>query len=294
MKTIVITGASSGIGLDAARLLIAQGWTVFGSVRNETDGQKNVEKFGNNFISLIFDVSDGAAIAKAAQQVKNWLRQNNLSKLDALINNAGIAVNGPLQHLPIDELAQQFDINVVGVMRVTQAFLPLLGAKKVPNQTPHATIINISSVSAFVTQPFLGPYSASKAALEKLSDALRRELRVVGVKVVLVEPGPIRTDIWTKARDNANPYAGTDYEPYMRQVAQIVDATEASALPVADVSTLISKILNTQNPRARYMIAPKKWIIKLLTWLPDSWVDGVFKKQFAKLEKGETSSMRGI
>ncbi|MFM2269204.1 MAG: hypothetical protein RL757_2645 [Bacteroidota bacterium] len=292
MKTIVITGVSTGIGFDAARFLIEKGWTVFGSVRNQADAQKTADILGGSFVPLIFDVTDNLAIENAASQVEKWLKQNNIPHLDALLNNAGIAVNGPLQHLPIDDLAKQFDINVVGVIRVTQAFSNLLGAKK---GNPHvATIINISSVSAFVTQPFLGPYSASKAALEKLSDALRREMKVVGTKVVLVEPGPIRTPIWTKARETANPYAGSDYEPYMKQVGEIVNATEASALPVVQVSELIYKILNTENPKARYMIAPKSWIIKMITRLPDSWVDGLFKKQFAKLERGEGATMRGI
>ncbi len=292
MKTIVITGVSTGIGFDAARFLIEKGWTVFGSVRNQADAQKTADILGGSFVPLVFDVTDDFAIQNAAVQVEKWLRQNNIPHLDALLNNAGIAVNGPLQQLPIADLAKQFDINVVGVIRVTQAFANLLGAKK---GNPHvATIINVSSVSAFVTQPFLGPYSASKAALEKLSDALRREMKVVGTKVVLVEPGPIRTPIWSKARETANPYSGSDYEPYMKQVGDIVTATEASALPVAQVSELIFKILNTKNPKARYMIAPKSWIIKIITWLPDSWVDGLFKRQFAKLESGEGATMRGI
>jgi NAD(P)-dependent dehydrogenase (short-subunit alcohol dehydrogenase family) len=289
MPYALVTGASSGIGLDAARFLIQKGFHVFASVRNAADAATLSERLGANCQPLIFDVTDGTAIAKAAETVSNIVGENGLQ---LLINNAGVAVNGPIQHLSIERLQMQFEVNVIGVIRVTQAFLPLLGASY--TATHKGQIINISSVSALVTQPFLGPYCASKAALERLTDALRREVSIYGIKVVIVEPGPIRTEIWEKARQGADTinYNHTDYEPMLRRVKDVVTATEASALPVAQVSELIWKIYNTARPQTRYIIAPNRGALTLAMLLPHTWLDKVFAKQFERMKAGKTVKLR--
>ncbi len=287
MKVALITGVSSGIGFAAAQFLIEQGWKVYGSVRGQQDADRLRLTLGNHFEPLIFDVTDDTAIKNAAQRLTT-----EGVKLDALVNNAGIAVNGPLIHLDISELYKQFNVNVLGVMRVTQAFAKHLGAYQ---GSHHAgVIVNISSVSAFITQPLLGPYSASKAALEKLSDALRNELSFYGIRVGVVEPGPIKTPIWEKAKAEVNYYEGTDYEPLMRQVHKVVDAAEKNALPAVEVAKLIFDIIENRKPKARYMIAPQQFLVKLVAKLPDSWKDAIFKRQFSKLKAGKGANLRGI
>lgn len=287
MKIGLVTGASSGIGFATTQFLIQQGWKVYGSVRGQKDADRLRTALGNNFEPLIFDVTDDTAIQKAAQRLAT-----EGVKLHALVNNAGIAVNGPLLHLDITELHKQFDVNVLGVIRVTQAFAKHLGAYQGSNHA--GVIVNISSVSAFITQPLLGPYSASKAALEKLSDALRNELSLYDIRVGVVEPGPIKTPIWEKAKTGVNYHEGTDYEPLMRQIHQVVDAAEKEALPAEDVAKLVFDIIENRKPKARYMIAPKQFLVKLVAKLPDSWKDAIFKRQFAKMRAGKGTNLRGI
>ena len=186
MQYIIVTGASTGIGRAVAEHFLKKGAYVFGSVRKETDAELLKSTLGDHFEPLIFDVRDNEAIKKAAEIVKNRVGTEGVS---LLVNNAGIAVSGPLQHLDIEDYQTQFDINVFGVQRVTQAFLPLLGASFTTKIKQKGMIINISSISSMVTTPFLGAYSASKIALEYWSDALRRELSIYGIRVVNISAG---------------------------------------------------------------------------------------------------------
>ncbi|MEM7030882.1 MAG: SDR family NAD(P)-dependent oxidoreductase [Chloroflexota bacterium] len=164
MKSVVITGVSTGIGRYAAEYLIKQGFQVFGSIRNSSDGEALQAQFGERFIPLLFDVTDEVAIKQAALTVTDYLAGATLS---GLVNNAGIAIPGPLMHLPMSELRHQFEVNVFGLMAVTQAFLPCLGAKLPQVEIP-GRIVNISSVAGKMTFPFLGSYASSKHALESL------------------------------------------------------------------------------------------------------------------------------
>ena len=196
MKNILVTGASTGIGYYTVKLFLEKGYFVLGSVRKKEDADRLKNDFGNNFHPLIFDVSDQFGINQALEEADKILANNGLA---CLVNNAGIVVSGPLQHLSVEELHRQFDVNVYGVLRVTQAFLPYLGAQ-VPAKYPPGKIVNISSVSGFVTAPFLGAYAMSKYALESMSDAFRRELSIYGIDVVIIEPGAVSTEIWDKAK----------------------------------------------------------------------------------------------
>src|SRR5215468_7083282 len=172
MKSIVITGTSTGIGFDASRALVALGYRVYGSVRTSADAERVRAALGEAFVPLLFDVTDGVGIAAAVEQVRPALGRENLA---ALVNNAGIAPTGPLAHQPFDEIRRIFEVNVFGLLAVTRAFLPLLGAR---HDAPHprGRIVNISSLAGRLVFPLAGAYAASKHAVEALSDALRREL----------------------------------------------------------------------------------------------------------------------
>ncbi|MBA4210573.1 MAG: oxidoreductase, partial [Parvibaculum sp.] len=197
MKSVVVTGVSTGIGNAAARVLAKKGFRVFGSVRKEADAAALKKDLGESFVPLVFDVTDEAGVARAAAEVRAALGGE---KLAGLVNNAGIAVSGPLIDLDPDEFRKQMEVNVTGPFLVTQAFAPLLGTDRALKGEP-GRIVNISSVAGIRAMPFLGPYAASKFALEGFSEALRRELMMFGIDVVVIGPGPVKTAIWDKAEE---------------------------------------------------------------------------------------------
>jgi short-subunit dehydrogenase len=270
MKSVVITGVSSGIGLDATRELIEHDFYVFGSVRTIKDAEKLSQKFGDKFRPLIFDICEKTAIASAAIAVREHLGNNLLT---GLINNAGIAVAGPLLHLPPGELQKQFDVNVHGFMNVTREFLPLLGAGKDSDQQP-GRIINISSVSGTISYPFIGPYAASKHALESLSESLRRELMLYGIDVILIAPGTTDSMMWEKAKDTPE-YKDTDYKDILLRLRDgILKSERSDSLPVEKVSRVIHRALTASKPQTRYVILKHKlmgWYLPRL--LPARWFD---------------------
>ncbi len=279
MKTILITGVSTGIGYDVAKTLVQRGYHVFGSVRQAADADRVKAALGAAFTPLLFDVTDTQAIATAVTQVQTAVGKNGLT---ALINNAGIAEPGPLLHMPLADFSKHLHINVSGVLAVTQAFLPLLGANKQAAQPPHAPgrIINISSVSGRIAYPFLGAYAASKHALEAMSDSLRRELLLYGIDVILVEPGTVKTPIIGKFANQVNQYLQTDYGPMLASLAATVAQREASALPVEKVTAVIIKALESKRPKTRYPVPRKKltgWLLP--RWLPDRWLDRLIARQ---------------
>jgi len=276
VEYILITGVSTGIGYSATKNLIDAGYIIFGSVRKQEDADRLLSDFGDKFIPLIFDVTDEDAIGKAVKIVKSKL---NGKLLAALINNSGIALGGPLQHLPTDIFRKQFEVNLFGVVSVTRSFLPLLGAYR--GSKEKGKIVMISSVSGKRSYPFVSPYTASKHALEALSDSLRREMMLYGIDVVIIEPGPIKTPIWDKAPSvKENPFLGTDYEPALRKFyGQMVTKGKMEGLHVDKVGKLISKVIQIKNPKTRYVITGRKWLDYILPGiLPDRWMDKLFAK----------------
>ncbi len=271
MGNFVITGVSTGIGYETTRQLLARGHRVFGSVRKEADARALREKLGPAFVPLHFDLTDEAAIEAAARQVA---RQVGKEGLAGLVNNAGIAVAGPLAWLPTAELERQLDVNLLGVHRVTRAMLPLLGARK---DAPHppGKVLFISSVSGLFASPFLGPYCISKHALEAMADSWRRELMIYDIPVVCIEPGSVQTPIWDKARRSVPTCEGTDWEVFMRSAARQIARSEAIGLPVEKVAALIVRVLHKRRPRARYLIASNAATFRLLSRLPAQWVDAL-------------------
>ncbi|MES2258988.1 MAG: SDR family NAD(P)-dependent oxidoreductase [Pseudomonadota bacterium] len=249
-KAVVITGVSSGIGYATAQVLIERGYRVFGSVRKPADGERVQRELGPSFTPLYFDVGDAAALPAAVAIVQAAVGENGLA---GLVNNAGVAPSGPLMHTRIDDVRRAFEVNVFGLLAVTQAFLPLLGARA---NCPHAPgrIVNLSSISGGVAFPLITLYAMTKHAVEALSDGLRRELSIYGISVSAIEPGSIKTPIWDKSpHEQADGrYAATDYAAAMAAMPAFVANEMKTAKPIGVVTDAICHALDADRPKARY------------------------------------------
>ena len=230
VKNIVITGVSSGIGRASLDLLHEKGYHIFGSVRNQADADKLSKIYPDRFTPLVFDVQNHDEVVRASKVVFE-----HCETLAGLINNAGIAIPGPLEHLSEKQFEKQLDVNLKSIRRITNLFLPLLGAKLNASKPP-GRIINISSVSGLFNSPYNGAYSISKHALESMTDIYRRELRRYGIKVIAIEPGPIKTEIWKKNLNKMDEFKDSDYYEVLQKADKIIEKTEHSALPVENVS----------------------------------------------------------
>lgn len=250
-RAVVVTGASTGIGLAIARRLLQHGYAVFGSVRAESDAERLRSQLGGAFMPLQFDVTDADAVRRAAEHVSDYLQGDRLA---GLVNNAGIAKPGPLLHLPLSELRQQFEVNVTGVVSVTQAFAPLLGATAAQNrqQGPAGRVINISSVSGRIAYPFMGAYAASKFALEAISDALRCELLIYGIDVVVIQPGAVQSEIWHKEPAYTGAIMESDYGPALARYRRFVQRNALASMPADVIASLVQHALEARRPRVRY------------------------------------------
>src|SRR5882672_7517310 len=195
MQSVVIAGASTGIGWATAKLLLDRGLRVFGSVRRQADADRLKATFGTNFTPLQFDVTDETAILAAAQEVRAALGGGTLA---GLVNNAGIGFTGPVLELSAGEFRRQMEVNLIGPIMATQAFAPLLGSDR-SLTGPKGRIVMINSVSGKKGFPFISAYTASKHAIEGLSESLRREMMLFGIDVIIVGPGVVKTQIWSKA-----------------------------------------------------------------------------------------------
>ena len=283
MKKIVITGVSTGIGYSSAKILTESGYFVYGSVRNQNDADKLNRELGDNFKALIFDVTNLESIQNSVEIVKSNLKTNEC--LSGLINNAGIALGGPITLIDTEIFRKQFDVNFFGLIDVTKAFLPLLGASK---KSPYkGKIINISSVSGLRANPFVGPYSASKFALEAFSDSLRRELLIYGIDVILIEPGPIKTAIWDKAPDpENNEFLNTDYEIALKKFYTLFIEMGKKGLNPDIIGNRIKSILQNPNPAVRHIITPRRFLNYTLEMLlPTRWYDKLVGKGLGLIHK---------
>ena len=276
MKSVVVTGVSTGIGWGTTKVLTEAGFHVFGSVRKEADAQRLKQEFGERFTPLLFDVTDAEAVKRGADQVRTALKGE---KLFGLVNNAGIAVSGPLLELPVDDFRTQLEVNVTGPLIVTQAFAPLLGADATLKGTP-GRIVNISSVGGKQAAPFLGPYAASKFAIEGFSESLRRELMLFGIDVIIVGPGAVRTAIWDKAEEiDVRPYEKSPYYPSLTKFREFFLASGRQGFPPETLGRAILKALTVKNPKVRYAVVPKRlqnWTIPQL--LPKRLTDRIIGK----------------
>lgn len=252
-QAVVVTGTSTGIGQKCALHLNRLGFIVFAGVRRRADGEKLVSQAQapTNLIPLIIDVTDSTLIAAAGQQVAAEI---GTARLAGLVNNAGVAVGGPLEYLPLVELRRQLQINVLGQVAVTQVFLPLL-------RQARGRIINISSISGRVAMPFFGPYAASKFALEALTDALRLEVQPWGIEVISIQPGAIATPIWQKSLHKANELtdglsgqANDLYGERLAKLEQTVRQTAQRGISAEVVAQVVAQALTSPRPKTRYLV----------------------------------------
>src|SRR5215213_5776193 len=273
MQSVVMTGVSTGIGWGITKVLIEQGFRVFGSVRKFQDAELLSREFGEGFVPLFFDVTDEMAVQGAARQVRGQL---NGETLCGLVNNAGIAVPAPLIHQSTDDFRHQLEVNLVSVLIVTKAFLPLLGSDRSLRGKP-GRIVNISSVGGKIGAPFLGAYSSSKHGLEGFSESLRRELMVYGIDVIIVAPGSVATPIWDKAETiDLAPYAHTPYADAVKKFRHHALTAGRKGYPPERVGSVVWKALTTSFSRTRYAVVPQRllnWTIPLS--LPRRLVDKI-------------------
>jgi len=253
MKSVVVTGSSTGIGWGCAKVLVQKGFRVFGSVRKQADADRLTKEFGENFVPLLFDVTDAAAVKRGAEKVSEALGNETLA---GLVNNAGIAVAGPLLYLDVDEFRQQIEVNLTAQLIVTQAFTPLLGADP-SRHGDKGRIVNITSVGGRNANPFMGPYNASKFAFEGFSESLRRELMIFGIDVIVVAPGAVATPIWDKADQiDTTRYDNTVYGPAMATIKKYMLDLGRKGLPPEKIGDVVWKALTIKNPLVHYTVAP--------------------------------------
>ncbi|MBX2859890.1 MAG: SDR family oxidoreductase [Vampirovibrio sp.] len=272
-KNILITGAASGIGLSAAVTLANEGLHVFAGVRKTEDLSADALSHGN-ITPIFLDVTDTESIQTTVNTVNQQL--GNVG-LDGLINNAGIVVAGPLEWVPLSRLKTQLDVNVIGLVAVTQACLPMLRLAK-------GRIINIGSISGESASPFIGPYTASKHALEAISDALRLELDAWGIRVSLIQPGSIDTPLWDKSLKDAEqdakqlvPEIYSLYQAQMETVRQSALKAKNRGIPPQEVTEQIVHSLLSPRPKSRYVVGNDARFSKLLNLLPTGIKDTLIK-----------------
>jgi NAD(P)-dependent dehydrogenase (short-subunit alcohol dehydrogenase family) len=269
----VVTGASSGIGHATARALAARGFHVLAGVRRDEDAEGIAEE---GIEPIIVDITDPAQVTALAERAGGDPQDR---RLGALVNNAGIAVTAPVETIPVEEWRRQFEVNFFGHVAVTQALLPALLAAR-------GRIVNVSSIGGRVASPTFGAYAGSKFALEAMSDALRREVGRLGVRVIVVEPGTVATPIWGKGMATAQELlAGMPDEQKVRYRDVIAAAIkqaqtlERNGIDPADAARVIADAIEAPKPRTRYLIGRDAKIMGRLAWLlPDRVLDRAIAK----------------
>lgn len=272
---VLVTGASTGIGFAIAQMLVREGYTVFAGVRSSADFQR-LQSIHERMRPLLLDVRNEEQIAAAVHEI-----ERSSVPLAAVVNNAGIAVAGPLEYLPLEDVRRQFDVNVFGALAVTQAALPLL-------RKTRGRIIFMSSISGQIAPPFVGPYAASKFALEALADSLRIELAPFGMRVVVIQPGNVRTPIWAKGRSEKDALlermpaiAGTHYANVAGDLVRITEREERTGIAAETVAQTVLQALQARRPRARYAVGnPPGWQRRIAALLPEHVRDKLIARAF--------------
>jgi NAD(P)-dependent dehydrogenase (short-subunit alcohol dehydrogenase family) len=258
---VVVTGAAGGLGLATSRQLVERGFCVFGSLLEHEDSEP-LEALG--VIPVRLDVTQPASLHDARERILTLLGDRPLA---GLVNNAGIADGGPIELLDLDVMRHVFEVNVVGLVAVTQAFLPRLRQSR-------GRIINISSVSGRLAVPFLGPYCGSKFAVEAISDCLRRELYPFGVEVVVIEPAIVRTPIWDKAlQHDFDRYRGSPYESVIGKALRRLRKGRDRGLDPSEVARVIADALTMARPPIRIPVLRNRRGFLLALWMSDRFLD---------------------
>jgi NAD(P)-dependent dehydrogenase (short-subunit alcohol dehydrogenase family) len=264
---IVVTGASTGIGRATALLLDGQGYRVFAGVRKEADARELAKDGSDRLTPVTIDVTDAGHIESARQQVADAVGEAGLA---GLVNNAGVGGGGPIEFMPLDELRDTLEVNLIGQVAVTQAFIPLIRSAK-------GTIVFIASIGGRVASPFMSPYNTSKFAIEALGESLRHELRPWKIEVVVVEPGSIDTEIWTKGKDQIRERvegmpedARRLYGPQISRFGEVLQETASRGISPEKVADAVHKAIASENPKHRYLVGTDAKIgARLKGTLPD-------------------------
>jgi NAD(P)-dependent dehydrogenase (short-subunit alcohol dehydrogenase family) len=274
---IVVTGASTGIGRATAIELDRIGYRVFAGVRKDSDAESIRGEGSDRLEPLKIDVADEASVAAAAKSVEGKIGDPGLA---GLVNNAGIVVAGPLEGLPLDGLRRQLEVNVVGQVAVTQAFIPAL-------RRARGRIVLMSSVGGRISIPFMSPYHVSKWGLEAIGDALRLELKPWGMDVVIVEPGAIATPFWQKGQDTADEVEGNMDPEVRRLYGEQLEAvrgaarkSEAEGIPPERVAEVVAKALTSARPKTRYLVGrDAKLNARIRKIVPDRLFDRLISRE---------------
>ena len=270
MPSVLVTGAARGIGRSIVEHLAASGWDVIAGVRNEQDAAAITKAYPQRISSVLLDVTDARHIAALPESLPQ--------QLDAIVNNAGIVVSGPMETVRPDDWRKQLEVNVIGQLAVTQAVLPLLRKSR-------GRIVFISSVNGKLSMPLFGAYCASKFALEAAADALRLELRPWSIPVVLVEPAQTDTDIWRTAdtvfsetEAALSPEQRALYAKHMAGMKKLIPVSQRMAVAPEKVSAVVEEALTARRPRARYVVGlGPKLQVALMTNLPTAARDRVLR-----------------
>lgn len=252
MRSVLITGASTGIGRATALHLDSAGWRVFAGVRREEDANSLWAARTGALEPVTIDVTDDAAIRQAREQIEVALGGEGLT---ALVNNAGVAIPGPVEAIPLDEFRQQINVNLIGQVAVTQEFLPLI------RKGEKGRVLFIASIGGRIAFPFMAPYHASKFAIEGLGDSLRQELAPWGIDVVVIEPGSVATDIWERGDakgdeivEGMTPGARELYEARLRKMQKVMEKTAGRGIEPLEAAKVIETALTAEKPKTRYLI----------------------------------------
>ena len=270
-RAVLITGSSTGIGAACALDLDRQGFRVFAGVRSEGDGRRLQEKASQRLVPVMLDVTEGETIHQAAELIRRQMGDRGLA---GVVNNAGIAIVGPWELVPLDELRRQLEVNVVGQVAVIQAMLPLLRGAR-------GRIVNIGSLNGRIAAPFFGPYCASKHALEAITDSLRMELRNWGISVSIVEPGNIDTPIWSKTQGTherllaeVDPVAVSRYADDIEALRKAAHHLAETGMPVEPVALAVRHALTARRPKTHYPVGGMTRLTMLLAArIPTRWMD---------------------
>ena len=254
---VVVTGASTGIGRATALRLDELGYSVFAGVRKDKDAESLSEAGSDRITPITLDVTKARSISSARQEVERAVGEDGLA---GLVNNAGIANAGPVEHLPVEEFEKVIDVNLTGQYAVTQEFLPLI-------RRATGTIVFITSIGGLVATPFMSPYHAAKFGLEGVADSLRREVKPWGIDVVIIEPGSIATPIWDKGTEAFDgiefpPEAKRLYGTQMEAMKQAIVDTAERGIEPEKVAKVIAKAIGSSRPKTRYLVGTDAKIMK--------------------------------
>ena len=249
MRSVLVTGASTGIGRATALRLDTSGWRVFAGVRKPEDAESLREAASSRLTPVFLDVTDTDQIAAAAEQIE----KESEDGLDGLVNNAGVAIPGPLETIPLEDFRRQLEVNLVAYVAVTQTLLAQI-------RKAEGRVIFLSSIGGRVAFPFGGPYHASKFGTEAIGDVFRQELRPWGLKVSIVEPGSIDTPIWERGQRKAeeieakSPRTKLLYGAAIEKFRKVIEDTAERGIPPEKVAKAISHALESNRPRSRYLV----------------------------------------